>query len=555
MIRRFLRFIKLKINSLEEKYFLKNKTVIVLLLFFYILLLLPFLGNVAFDAVVHFAVAEKFAGGNPFIFNLHDSENTIASTSPFWTILLTLVYFISGNFAPLVVKAVSILLWLLTGYILYLISKDIWNLKGLTLYAIPIIWFANVSVVKNSLGGLENILCSLQLLMIYYNLHKQTESGKITSDFITGILLGWTFLTRVDAGALGLILILYFSIFSSKDSVVSLLKKISVIIFTAILILLPWYLYQYSLTSKIFSDSSLARLYTGRRNSVNVLENFIYFHPSAFITLFTAYLPVSIGFLKIICGKSAYRDITNNPLTFSPVVLVIISVLFYSFVVGADQFGRYFLIVYPFFLLTGMKGLSQIYYSIKERNLFSGKFFAAVVIVFFLIVNVYDYYKRVINIEQLESNIYETFYAPSHRQEYTSSYLRNLGFKETDTIKLAVSEVQFRYFVDERVQVLSLDGRSSAKVLKYMNPKGFPDFEKFIEDEKPDIIEVKGWSSFAKAPDWLPEKLLKLNDKNNLLGDWEKQLSIMKIGESFRWKNNLIKYVATGHIRLFYNFN
>ena len=151
-------------------------------------------------------------------------------------------------------------------------------------------------------------------------------------------------------------------------------------------------------------------------------------------------------------------------------------------------------------------------------------------------VNFYDYYKRVVNIEQLESNIYETFYAPSYRNVKTSEYLNKLGYKDNDSIKLAVTEVQFKYFIDERVQVISLDGRSSPKILKYMNEKGLPDFEKFIEAEKPDVIEVKGW-----------------NFERNLMNDWEEKIDKMEIGDSFVWKNNKVTYIMPWHVKIYYN--
>jgi hypothetical protein len=77
------------INSYKENIIFQKKSLLALFLFIYILLVLPFLGNVAFDGVVHFVVAEKFAEGHPFQYNIDDVDKSIASTSPFWTILLT----------------------------------------------------------------------------------------------------------------------------------------------------------------------------------------------------------------------------------------------------------------------------------------------------------------------------------------------------------------------------------------------------------------------------------------------------------------------------------
>ena len=54
---------------------------------------------------------------------------------------------------------------------------------------------------------------------------------------------------------------------------------------------------------------------------------------------------------------------------------------------------------------------------------------------------------------------------------------------------IAVTEVQLRYYLDERVDVLSLDGRTSADILTYTNPTtGVPDFPAYFEAVQPDYV-------------------------------------------------------------------
>lgn len=514
---------------------LNNKFVIALLLLLYILLLLPFIGNIAFDAVVHFVFAQNFALGHPFQYNLNDGQLVIASTSPFWTILLALFYFITGQFTPIIIKSVCILLWLATAYLLNIVCRDIWKLRDFTRYAVLLMWFANVSIIKNSLGGLENILCAFQLLLIYYYTWKKLESGENKTNYILGALLGWTALTRIDAGVLALIVVLVYLTAKRKTLKYNFIASLIIIILTAFIVLLPWYLYQYSYTSKLLSDSAVARLFTGRRNSVVLFNGLLYFHSNAVIILFTAFFPLSMG-LFLAAFKLKLKDFKNNYYTYSAIILVICSVAAYSFIVGADQFGRYFLMCMPFFLLAGFYGLQQIYLSMKTRNAPYLNLSIVLLIIFMFLTNTYDYYKRVINIEQLESNIYEVYYAPSGRNKLTSEYLQKLGFNESDSIKLAITEVQFKYFVDERVHVISLDGRSSPKILKYMSSSGLPDFERFIEDEKPDIVEVKGWPY-----------------PGNLLFNWEEKISKMRLGDAFTWNNNIVTYISPWHVKILYH--
>jgi len=522
-------------NLFKENKILSNKPFITLLLFVYILIVLPFLGNIAFDAVVHFVVAERFSEDHPFLYNINDTDKVIASTSPFWTILLTVIYYMSGQFSPVVIKSICILLWLAVGYLLNISARDVWGMSKFARFAVLALWFASVSIVKNSLGGLENILCALQLLLLYLFLMKNSRVFNFKDNLIIGLLLGWIVLTRIDAGVLALVFVILY-LFTKKPVPLSGSKYIFSSLFTVLLtgfiVLLPWYLYQYSETGKLLSDSSVARLFTGRRNSIPLFGGLLYFHPNAVTILFSAFIPLSLGFLWTTL-RLKFKD---NLHKISAIIVVICSVLAYTFIVGADQFGRYFLICMPFFLLAGFKGLQEMYDKITEKNANAGKFFAVLNVSFFLLVNSYDYYRRVVNIEQLESNIYETFYAPSHRNIKTAEYLHKLGFDEKDTIKLAITEVQFKYFVDERIQVISLDGRSSPKILKYMNKKGLPDFEKFIEDEKPDVIEVKGWDY-----------------ERNLMNEWEGNIDRIKIGESFMWKNNRVIYIMPWHVKILYN--
>ena len=65
-----------------------------------ILIAVPFLFNVAGDAQVHLAFAENFVRDIPFRYTA-GGEIALASTSPFWTIMLAFFYWIAGPLAPL----------------------------------------------------------------------------------------------------------------------------------------------------------------------------------------------------------------------------------------------------------------------------------------------------------------------------------------------------------------------------------------------------------------------------------------------------------------------
>ena len=81
----------------------------------------PFWLTLAGDAQVHLAIAEQFAHGQPFRYN-PGGELVVASTSPFWTLLLTLYFYLTGSAAPLLLKLTVVGVWLATAVLLYQIE-------------------------------------------------------------------------------------------------------------------------------------------------------------------------------------------------------------------------------------------------------------------------------------------------------------------------------------------------------------------------------------------------------------------------------------------------
>ena len=82
----------------------------------------PFWLTLAGDAQVHLAIAEQFAAGQPFRYN-PGGELVVASTSPFWTMLLTLFFWLAGSAAPLLLKLTGVGVWLGTAVLLQRIAQ------------------------------------------------------------------------------------------------------------------------------------------------------------------------------------------------------------------------------------------------------------------------------------------------------------------------------------------------------------------------------------------------------------------------------------------------
>ena len=539
----------------------------------------PFLLTLAGDAQVHLTIAENFVRGYPFQYN-PGGEVVVASTSPFWTILLIGAYLVGGSWAPLLLKIVVVLIWLTTAYLLLRAARDLWDFSNWLILAVLALWLTHTIVVANALSGLENGLAAMQLLLLY-NLTAVTGPTPTPRRIaITGILLGWMWLTRPDGGLLGLALLSYYGLIvilngrqrqtNLSKAVKQWLPQLGLMAACALMVLLPWYLYQWSVTGKFVTDSSLARLYSGRQSAIPL--GTLYFHPKAAISLVSAFLPLVFGF-SMIGFDLLWRFVRAEEkaaylIKFYPqaaaVLLIIAGFMFFSFIVGAEAFGRYFLPLYPFLFLTGIAGLALIFNWLQERWEKAAWVIAALALLFLMAASGYDYYRRLgpgrftqeqildviygpANRQYYSPNLFDLINSPSQRAAYTDEFLISLGTTDWP-ITIAVTEVQLRYYLDERVKVLSLDGRTSANTLDYFNPRtGVPDFAQYLRHTQPDYVHVKQWCAVGG---WLAD-ITSAAMEDNLICQWQRQAEKLSIGQQFTWEGNEITLAAPEilHIR------
>jgi hypothetical protein len=347
-----------------------------------------------------------------------------------------------------------------------------------------------------------------------------------------------------------------------------------VLALAALLVLAPWYFYQYSITGRLVTDSSVARLYNGRQGSFTLIPGLLYFHPKALLSLATAFLPLAAGYLvtsgDVLAGLWRGRAkrvafLRDHYPQVAAVALVAAGFLFYSFVVGAEAFGRYFLPLYPFLFLAGVAGLTRIYHwlaSVVGRP--SAVALLILTALFMAGTSGLDYYRRLVPGRFTASHVLDVLYGPAHRQYYsvnlpaliaapelrpqqTDLFLRDLGVMNEGDVSIAVTEVQLRYFLDERVDVLSLDGRTSAGILTYTDPlTGVPDFERYFQATQPDFVHASQWCAVGG---WLAG-FLTLAIEDNLVCTWEKQAAQMSIGDSFEWQGHSVELASPEILRI-----
>ena len=116
-----------------------------------------------------------------------------------------------------------------------------------------------------------------------------------------------------------------------------------------------------------------------------------------------------------------------------------------------------------------------------------------------------------------------------------------------EPLSIAVTEVQLRYFVDETVEVLSLDGRTSAGILSYVDPlTGVPDFEQYLNDARPDYVHAAQW---CEVGGWMAALLPAAID-DNLICQWERRAAQMIPGDTFSWDGRPVSLVAPQIFRI-----
>jgi len=551
----------------------------------------PFLFHLAGDAQVHLAVAERFADGEPFRYN-PGGEMVVASTSPFWTVMLTGFFLGAGRFAPLLLKGVVVLLWLGSGYLLVrselvkeprssedpqdrMVPADAKASppgvagKGTRFpgrggaWALAFLWLGHTTIVANALGGLENVLSALQLLVLFRlaaRYRTEVTPGRMA---LLGLLWGWMILTRPDGGLFGALVLFLFFLRRRREghSLGRLLGEAGVVALVAVLVNVPWYALQYRYTGQLVTDSSLARLYSGRQGALALLPGVLYLHPKTMVSLGTAFLPLSVGVAVVLGGwlgpgrlKPSLR--TDRFAMTTAMVLVAGGVLFYTFGVGAEAFGRYFLPIFPFFFLLGVAGWQMLWPLLAGYSRALASLALVGAIVFMVGTGALDYYRRTVsgrfgsgpvlnviygpaNRQYFSYNLDDLVRAPAQRQVATETLLAALGAE--GATRIAVTEVQLRYFVDERVTVLSLDGRTSSEILPYFDPEsGIPDFAGYFEAERPAYVHANQW---CRTGGWL--RALATSDMaENLVCRWQERLATLAPGETFSWQGRAVRVVA-----------
>jgi len=445
------------------------------------------------DGIVHLRVAELFAHGQGFQFNL--GEPVVATTSLMWTFIISIFFILlNPSWVAHIVKFLDIILWFLTIFMVLTTWKSIYKSRLVGLISAALFAF-NPGVFQNSVNGMEAILSALLHITLFYLVFVKAEKKKIGFLIVLIILSTMSTLTRPE-GILFCLLLGGFICW--RERAVS--SKSMGLLAGAVVGVIVNLIVNMNVSGTIIQDSSVARMAFGLRESI--LIGFIHFHPRS-IVRFIAYWPLTLGIvlsrivvIKQISSRPAIfqeeTPVLTNAIDFS-FILIGVMLFIYTFVLGATHTIRYWIPFFPFVVGIGSGTLIYMYqnYIGSQRRLL---FITTIVIIIWLLSIYYiEWRLRVPLVRYSHEYIVN---AVQNREKFTDNYLRSLGVKGEDLpVKVAVTEVQVRYFLldDGSVNILSLDGRTAHGFSRYIDWRtGMRKFDQYLIEIQPDFIEFDG---------------------------------------------------------------
>lgn len=396
------------------------------------------------DAVIHLRIAELGARGHFFQFN--EGEPVLATTSLLWTAILTVLYAVAGpSIAPTLAKLLLCTFWCGAVLLIARLAPPRVALLAAAAFAL------NPGILQNSVNGMEAILlCYLFLSFLLL----QRQQGPL---WLLGLVSAACCLTRPE-GVIFLALFLSHALAQRQTPREQLLwiaggTLCGLAIYLGITI---------AATGGLGSDSAQARLAAGLRESHWIGP--IHIHTKT-VVRFLAYLPITVALW--------YK---RRPFTFAQTLFAAMCI-FYTFVVGANHTIRYWIPFLGVIIVAAADAIQDL----ERRWLAVGATLLA----------------AVYGAEFVSRNGGRPFgyahtqivSAVSQRKKFTDEFLRALP-ASTYPLRVAALEVQLRYFLDDRVKLLSLDGRTSARFDEYLTPRGLRRIDRFLLEERPDYVEL-----------------------------------------------------------------
>jgi hypothetical protein len=442
------------------------------------------------DAMIHLVFAERTAAGAPFSFNT--GQQVAGVTSPGYMWLLAGLWRVVGpEWLPVVVKLINVAAWLALVAIVWKLALSVVGHRGWALGAALAVGLMPGSAY-NATIGMENGLFGLVVVLVLLLAQRRGLLGPAApdapgSDLGIGALVGIGFWIRPEAALVGAA---WFParLAAAREAgrgAFGVLAAAAVSLAIAVAELLHHHVY----TGMWLPGSARARALLGRLHGIELGP--LSFNPE-FLERLAAYAPLSalalVGAFALARRRAglvaALPEPASRRLVGWSLALFALGFLAYSTVLGTAHLGRYTIFLWPGFALgaaTGGRWLSARWPITLVR--FRAPAFVALGLMLVGVYGVEAWLRR--GLPQKALTLCTT--APAERRATSDALLAALGDPAARPVVVAFQEVQIRYWLDDRFEVRSLDGRTDPLFLDYVR-EGFMDHAGYLRAAKVQFV-------------------------------------------------------------------
>lgn len=402
------------------------------------------------DATIYLVYAKNFSHG--YLFQYNQGEFSSGATGPFWTLILGIVYLITGG-SLFLIKLFFLFVYLLSFLALFLLVKIILK-NDLAAGFATLIWAGFKFNSKFAMSGMETMPFILVSFLSFYFIARLLENHqyKISNLISACLYLGLLPLLRPEGfliTLLGAIILSYFFIRNRRFSAVV------IIIILLVLILSPYYLILWIKQGNPLPFSGQARLLKAQEFNPNnySLLPWRYTFLDSVVRMFSVLIIISGPIFFIKRGRTK-----SDKLIFILLFSTLLIFLFFTFFFPDSGEIRYIYPALAFLIPLGAFGLS---FFVRQHNVF-----VPIVILFILIWTICGFHFTTL------------FFGKNARIPFDAICEKELAEwlnKNTEAdSKILTYEVQIKYFLER--YVYSLDGIIDGKIIPYLKKGNLEDF-------------------------------------------------------------------------------
>lgn len=321
-----------------------------------IILFLSYHKNQQDDAYIYYTYAHNIADGNGYVFNLGERIN--ATTSPLYTLLTALIYYIfslivPGTGVPAAGELINVVSLVFAAFALYKIFIH-FREERLAYFA-PLFFLIN-PLVKHCAGMESMLMIALLLWGIFFYFLNRFH--------ISAVLFALAFLTRFDA-ALFLLILLSWQIFHERKSP----PLLSFLIFLVIII--PWFVFSIDYFHSLIPSTVYIKLHQTATDFFGV--GLVYL--KGFTRLFPGGPAVAYIFLALLSGSFILISFTNKERLGNPFFILILiwtlsHFIIYSFILNTPAYPWYYTPYILLFSIAFSAALEEIYKLFHNKRIF-----------------------------------------------------------------------------------------------------------------------------------------------------------------------------------------